>query len=85
MQLPPELEKLFHVLEHELPGRQQLLEIASGLVSQADDLPSGVELDQVLDATAGLTRFEAENAFSLALTRHDRISATTIWELSRNL
>ena len=30
---------------------------------------------------AGLTRLEAENAFSLALVRHGRIEPTTLWEL----
>ena len=35
----------------------------------------------MLDAAAGLTRMEAENAFSLSLVREERITADTVWEL----
>ena len=79
--LPIELEKMFVVLEHELPGRDQLAEIARGVATETDELPTGPELETVLDAAAGLTRYEAENAFSLSLVRHSRIAADVIWEL----
>ena len=65
VQLPVELEKLFVVLEHELPDRTQLGEIARGIATEASELPEGPELATVLNAAAGLTRLEAENAFSL--------------------
>ena len=65
--IPIELEKLFVVIEHELPGREQLEEIARGVATEDGELPDGPELDSVLDAAAGLTRYEAENAFSLSL------------------
>src|SRR4029079_4929295 len=81
VQIPTELEKQFVVIEHQLPDRQQLLEVARGLVTRSDDLPDGLELEQVLDAATGLTRYEAEGAFSLSLTRHDRITAETLWQL----
>ena len=67
VQLPLELEKLFVVVDHELPGRDQLAEIASGIATETGELPEGDELDRLLDAASGLTRFEAENAFSLSL------------------
>ena len=35
----------------------------------------------MLDAAAGLTRFEAEGAFSLSLVRHGRLAADVLWEL----
>jgi SpoVK/Ycf46/Vps4 family AAA+-type ATPase len=35
----------------------------------------------VLDAAAGLTRYEAEGAFALSLTRHNALRPETIWEL----
>ena len=35
----------------------------------------------MLDAAAGLTRMEAENAFSLSLVRHGRLAADVLWEL----
>jgi hypothetical protein len=81
VQLPTELEKLFVILEHALPDRQQLREIAEGVATADGELPSGEELRPLLDAAAGLTRVEAENAFSLSLVRHGRLQADTLWEL----
>jgi SpoVK/Ycf46/Vps4 family AAA+-type ATPase len=82
VQIPVELEKLFVVLEHALPDREQLLGIARELTSETpDDLPQGDDLQRVLDAAAGLTRYEAEGSFSLSLTRHDAIRPEAIWEM----
>src|SRR5580698_2747405 len=64
VQIPPELEKLFVVIEHALPDREQLQKIARDLTSdRPDDLPQGADLERVLDAASGLTRIEAEGAF----------------------
>lgn len=79
--LPVELEKLFTVIEHQRPGRAQLAEIACGVVSEDSEPPEGPELETVLDAAAGLTRLEAENAFSLSVARQGAITAETVWEL----
>ncbi|MEZ6126873.1 MAG: AAA family ATPase [Planctomycetaceae bacterium] len=81
VQLPIELEKLFVVIEHELPDREQLAEIARGIATEDSELPGGDELETVLNAAAGLTRMEAENAFSLSLVRHGRVTPDAIWEL----
>ena len=81
VQLPIELEKLFVVIEHELPDREQLGEIARGIATEESELPDGPELKTVLDAAAGLTRMEAENAFSLSLVRHGRVTPEAVWEL----
>ena len=80
IQLPVELERLFVVVPHDLPDRSQLLTLASG-IANPDEMPDGTELEQVLDAAAGLTRYEAEGAFSLSLVRHGRLEPTTLWEL----
>ena len=40
-----------------------------------------VNCPTVLDAAAGLTRLEAENAFSLSLVRHAKLTPETIREL----
>ena len=56
VQLPPELEKLFVVIEHELPDRDQLAEIARGIATEDEELPEGSELETVLDAASGLRR-----------------------------
>jgi hypothetical protein len=81
VQIPVELEKLFVVLEHELPDRDQLEAIARGTATEPDDLPEGADLARVIDAAGGLTRYEAEGAFSLSIARHGRLSADVIWEL----
>jgi hypothetical protein len=81
VQIPTELERLFIVIEHPLPGRDQLAEIARGIATDDGEMPSGMELERLLDAAAGLTRFESENAFSLSLVRHNRLQVETLWEL----
>jgi hypothetical protein len=81
VQIPLELEKQFVVIEHEMPGREQLEELARGIATEPGELPEGLDLERVLDAAAGLTRYEAEGAFSLALVRHQRMEPETIWEL----
>jgi hypothetical protein len=81
VQLPPELEKPFVVVEHDLPDRDQLASIARGVANEPGELPTGDGLDALLDAAAGLTRLEAENAFSLALVRHERLVPDVLWEL----
>ena len=81
VKLPDELEKLFIVIEHELPSREQLAEIARGIATEDGELPEGPELQTVLDAASGLTRLESENAFSLSLVRHASIRPDAVWEL----
>jgi ATPase family associated with various cellular activities (AAA) len=87
VQIPVELEKLFVVIEHALPDRAQLERIARELLSNhPDDLPQGEELERVLDAASGMTRYEAEGAYSLSLTRTNKIRPEILTELkAKNL
>lgn len=85
IQIPIELEKLFIVVEHELPSRSQLEELARGVATEAAELPSGPQLDAVLDAAGGLTRHEAEAAFSLSLVRHGRLTPDALWEIKSGM
>ena len=85
VQIPVELEKLFVVVEHDLPGREQLEEIARGIATEEGELPQGDELQTVLEAAAGLTRYEAEGAFSLSLVRHQRVQANAVFELKAGM
>ncbi|MCE9554682.1 MAG: AAA family ATPase [Planctomycetes bacterium] len=85
VQIPTELEKLFVVIEHELPTRDQLEEIATGVATEDGELPKGDGLATVLDAASGLTRYEAEGAFSLSLVRHQAIRPETVWELKSQM
>ncbi len=80
--IPVELEKLFVVVEHALPDRAQLERIARELTSDSpNDLPQGEDLQRILDAASGLTRYEAEAAFALSLTRHNALRPEAVWEL----
>jgi hypothetical protein len=81
VELPTELERSFVVLDHPLPSRDQIDEIAQGVATESGELPDGEAREQVLDAALGLTRQEAENAFSLAIVRHGSIEPRTVWEL----
>lgn len=83
VELPRELEKLFVVLEHELPDREQLAAIARELAGDDanDDDADEAALAAALDAAAGLTRYEAEGAFALALVRDGRLAAATVREV----
>jgi hypothetical protein len=81
VQIPPELERQIVVIEHDLPDREQLEQIVRGIATEEDELPKDDGLATVLDAAAGLTRFEAENAFSLSLVRHGRVAPDAVWEL----
>ena len=60
VQIPSELERQFIVIEHDLPAREQIQQIAHSIATEPGELPDGEDLDAVLDAAAGLTRVEAE-------------------------
>jgi ATPase family associated with various cellular activities (AAA) len=85
VQIPIELEKLFVVLEHELPDRHQLEAIARGTATEPGDLPEETDLARAIDAAGGLTRYEAEGAFSLSIARHGRLASDVIWELKAQM
>jgi hypothetical protein len=80
--IPVELEKVFVVLHHDLPGRDQLEQIARELTAdEPSGLPGGNDLTRVLDAAAGLTRYESEGAFALSLARHGVIRPDVVTDL----
>lgn len=81
VQIPVELEKLFVVIEHRLPNREVLAQIAQQLSADGPAQPPGAKWESVLDAAAGLTRYEAEGAFALSLTRHNELRPEVIWEI----
>ncbi|MFH5804350.1 hypothetical protein [Alienimonas sp. DA493] len=78
-QLPAELRRDFVTVAHPLPSRDELDAVARGVATEPGELPE--ELWAVLDAAAGLTRSEAENAFALSLVRHGRLDPDPLWEL----
>ena len=85
VQIPVELEKLFVVVDHDLPGPEQISDIARSIATEPGELPVAEGLAAVLDAAAGLTRVEAENAFSLSLVRHGRLAPDVLWEIKAGM
>jgi hypothetical protein len=83
--IPVELEKMFVVVEHSMPDCQQLETIAREIATEENELPDDTKLQTILEAAAGLTRLEAENAFSLSLVRHGRIEPDAVWELKSGM
>jgi len=79
--IPVELERQFMVLDHALPDHAQLQAIAQGVATEAGELPDGPDLERLLDAATGLTRSEAENAYSLSLVRHRKLVPESVWDL----
>ncbi len=55
--------------------------LLQSLANEPGELPNEQAVSAVLDASAGLTRYEAENAYSLSLVRHNQVQADAIWEL----
>lgn len=70
--LPPELDRVFVPFDHNLPTRDQLREVVKGLQCEVADL------DSVVEAAAGLTRDEAENAASLSYTTRGEVQAADV-------
>jgi len=86
VQIPPELEKNLLVVEHELPTRKQTENIFASLCpGDSEEFPQGSEREMILDAAAGLTRYEAEGAASLSLVRRGRLTPEAIWELKAQM
>ena len=77
--LPAELRRDFVTVAHPLPSREELDAVARGVATESGELPD--PLTPVLDAAAGLTRSEAENAFALSLVRHGRLDPDPLWEM----
>ncbi|HET6423251.1 MAG TPA: AAA family ATPase [Planctomycetaceae bacterium] len=79
VQLPLELQRSFVVLTHALPERQQLRAMGEEIVQDRTP-PTETQWAALLDAAAGLTRTEAEGAFSLSLARCDELRPRILWE-----
>ena len=89
--LRPELEKLFHVIDLPLPTQDQLFsmqqELANGVTATAEDGETiSIDPTQVsARAAKGLTEFEAETAFALSLTRSGKFDPKVITEVKAQM
>lgn len=81
IQIPIELEKVFVVIEHQLPDYMALNNIA------VDTCEGGIlnGCQQAVRAAAGLTRYEAEGSFALSIARHGKLEADEVWELKESM
>jgi len=77
VKIPVELERVFTLMEFELPDREALQSILSDVATSAA-LPMPEETGRILDAAKGLTTFEAENAFALSALDPKPFSINTI-------
>ena len=69
--LPPEIEKLFHLIDMPLPTEEELHAIQSSIAESME----GIEVNrQSVVAAKGLTEFEAETAFALSLIKKAQFS-----------
>lgn len=83
--IPMELSKLFMVIRHEMPTRDEVREIIEGVATNPGELPEGDQLETVIDAAMGLTRLEVENAIALSLVRDGKVKPDAIWELKASM
>ena len=80
--IPPECEKLITVIRHALPDADTLTTIAGELATEPGELPDDRDDRRAIARQAsGLTRTQAEDAFSLSLVRNRRIDPAVISDL----
>ena len=77
--LPLEIERLFTVVEFDLPDREKIIETIKFVCESAEQkLPENGKLATIVEAATGLTAHEAENAFSLSLSSKGCLDPTVI-------
>lgn len=75
--IPVEIEKEISVVPFRLPDREQLKLVLQGVCESADaKYPK--EDQEIIDASLGMTYFEAENAFSVSLIEKKKFDPETI-------
>ncbi|MFY9268997.1 MAG: AAA family ATPase [Candidatus Manganitrophaceae bacterium] len=77
IQIPVELDRVFTVVEFNLPDREILRSILSDVV-ESSGLPMPEHAEALLDAATGLTTFEAENAFALCAIDPNSFSCSVV-------
>jgi hypothetical protein len=91
IQLKPEIEKIFHVIDLPLPTEPELLsmqqDLAKGVTLQNENGDS-LEIaasESTARAAKGLTEFEAETAFALSLVKAGKFSRRVITEVKAQM
>jgi len=77
--LPPELEHELTVVEFTLPGKVELRVVLGGIMQSAGISSLDIEVrEKAVEAAAGLTTMEAENAFALSVAETRTINPSVI-------
>lgn len=76
--LPPELEKEITVINFDLPDKAQLRAILHGLMESNGQTKNIPEESAVVNAAAGMTSTEAENAFAMSVVEKGKVCPTVI-------
>jgi AAA+ superfamily predicted ATPase len=71
--IPVELQKSIYVMDWNLPGQDEIREVAKAIESQLPKNLKKAELDAVTRAAAGLTLGEVENVFARSAVTHGRL------------
>jgi len=80
--LPEELKHDAVVIREPLPNEQQIEEIAKVTLDAFPTFTAGGKIAGIVDATAGLSAFEAEQAIAMSVTP-DGIDSEMLWENKR--
>ena len=87
LEIPPELEKEITVLNHPLPGRDDLSALLDRIVADLREAKQvRIELEEtgrqkLLQAALGLTLGEAENVFAKIIVKHQRLSGDGVQDV----
>ena len=87
MEIPAELEKEITVLNHPLPGREDLDDLLDKIIGEVAQFKNvRIELDdsgrdRLLQAAMGLTLAEAENVFAKIIVRTERLTGDDVNEV----
>lgn len=79
LNLPPELEREFSVIDIALPGFEELNAVLKGITESTEQpMPKTEIVSDLVDAARGMTTTEAENAFALSVVESGELNATLI-------
>ena len=79
LNLPPELEREFTVIDIALPGFDELSAVLMGITESTEQkMPKPEIVSDLVDAARGMTTTEAENAFALSVVESGGLNATLV-------
>jgi len=79
LNLPPELEREFTVIDIALPGFEELNAVLKGITESTErPMPKSEIVSDLVDAARGMTTTEAENAFALSVVESEELNAALI-------